>query len=79
MIHGTEQLVDVVRIGMVMLFFKTAEGAVGHAVKQGDTWTTRTLTEPEDRKRVLRLFDNFKKQIRVGYFEIPNALPESTQ
>jgi len=78
-VDGTEQLVDVVRIGMVMLFFKTGDGAVGHAVKQGDTWTTRTFTTPEERKQVLRLFDNFKKQIRVGYFEIPNALPEPTR
>jgi len=77
-IDGNEQLVDVVRLGMVMLFFRTSDDAVGYAVKKGDAWTTRTLQDPGDRKRVLQLFDNFKKQIRVGYFEMPNALPEPT-
>lgn len=76
-IDGNEQLVDVVRVGMVMLFFKTGDDVVGHAVKIDGKWTTRTLTAPDDRKRVLTLFDNFRKQIRVGYFEIPNALSEA--
>lgn len=78
-IDGTEQLVDVVRIGMVMLFFKTGDGRVGHVVREGSGWTARTLQDAEDRKRVLHLFDSFKKQIRTGYFEIPNALPERRQ
>jgi hypothetical protein len=64
---------------MVMLFFKTGDGRVGHAVREGSTWTARTLQDAEDRKRVLHLFDSFKKQIRTGYFEIPNALPERRQ
>jgi len=78
-VDGSEQLVDVVRIGMVMLFFKTSDGVVGYAAKQGEVWTTRSLTEKEDRKRVLKLFEDFKKQIRVGYFEIPNALEDRRQ
>lgn len=78
-VDGAEQLVDVVRVGMVMLFFKTSDDVVGYAVKQGESWTTHTETTPEGRKRILALFDNFKKQIRVGYFEIPNALPEQTR
>lgn len=78
-IDGSEQLVDVVRIGMVMLFFKTGDGRVGHMVREGSIWTARTLHDAEDRKRVLHLFDSFKKQIRTGFFEIPNALPDRRQ
>lgn len=78
-VDGSEQLVDVVRVGMVMLFFKTGDGRVGHMVREGSSWTARTLHDTEDRKRVLHLFDSFKKQIRTGFFEIPNALPDRRQ
>jgi hypothetical protein len=47
---------------------------VGHAVRQGDGWGYEVLTTPEDVKRVDDLFESFKKQIRVGYFTVPNAL-----
>ena len=77
-VDGAEQLVDVVRIGMVMLFFKTSDDVVGYAVKHAESWTTHTETDTEGRKRIVGLFDSFKKQIRVGYFEIPNALWEQT-
>ena len=35
---------------------------------------TACISAPEDVKLVMNLFDSFKKQIRVGYFEVPNAL-----
>lgn len=71
----TEILADVVRVGMVMLYFKsTDDTTVGKAVKDNGQWKFVTLDGPEDRKLVLDLFKSFKKQIRVGYFEIPNGL-----
>ena len=30
----------------------------------------------EEKKQIRSLLEQFKKQIRVGYFELPNALPE---
>ncbi|MDD9936058.1 MAG: DUF3450 family protein [Myxococcales bacterium] len=73
-LDGKEQLADVARIGMVMLFFRTSDGVHGHAAKDGDGWTYRVLQAPDQAKLVDGLFESFKKQIRVGYFTLPNAL-----
>ena len=74
-VDGEEMLVDVARIGMVMLFYKTKDGRVGKAVKENGAWNFEPLTSPEDKQRVELLFDSFKKQIRTGFFELPEALP----
>ena len=73
-LEGKEVLVDVVRIGMVLLFFKTPGGAVGQAVYQG-TWRYLPITDDEGVRQVNHLFDSFKKQVRVGYFELPAIIP----
>jgi TolA-binding protein len=64
-------LADVVRIGMVMLFFRTEE-SVGYVEKSGEEWAFRTVESTADRDRLQALFDAFDKQIRTGLFEIPN-------
>ena len=75
-LEGGEVLVDVARLGMVGMFFVAGDGRTGQAVRQGDTWTWTVHTDPEDTARVLELVDNLKKQVRVGFFELPWALPE---
>lgn len=74
-LDGEEVLADVVRVGMVMLFFKTGDGAVGYAARKGDAWEYRRLEGRDDQRLVTDLFESLKKQIRVGFFELPNALP----
>jgi hypothetical protein len=74
-IDGDEHLVDVVRVGMVALYFRTADEEVGHTRKTDAGWTFARVDNAKDKARILDLFDQFKKQIRVGYFELPNALP----
>lgn len=71
-----EQLADVARIGMVMLYFQTADDIVGHTVQRGGKWSFQPVTDAEEKKQIRSLLEQFKKQIRVGYFELPNALPE---
>lgn len=75
-VGSEEMLVDVARVGMVMLFYKTKDGDVGRAEKQGNAWRFVPLSDPEDKKRVLELFDSFKKQIRTGFFILPATLSE---
>lgn len=70
-----EHLADVVRIGMVMLFFVTDDGRVGYTQKTPQGWAFALETDSEGRKQLENLFDSFKKQIRVGLFRLPNALP----
>ncbi|MEQ8274043.1 MAG: DUF3450 family protein [Deltaproteobacteria bacterium] len=72
-IDGKEQLADVVRLGMVMLFFSTNDGRVGFAEKKGDAWQY-TAIDGEDAKKVQALFDAFEKQVRTGYFVVPYAI-----
>lgn len=76
-VDGQEQLAEVIRVGMVMLYYKTEEGRVGRVAKQGDAYEYVSVDDPEQQKRVLDLFTSFKKQIRVGFFELPNGLTDS--
>lgn len=77
MVAGREQLADVVRVGMVMLFYRTADGQVGYAFRQGDVFSYRELESEDDVALVETMFDSFKKQVRVGLFELPN--PAATE
>jgi hypothetical protein len=78
-VDGEPQLAEVVRIGMVMLYFRVGEDTVGRAVQKDGTWSYETFKSSEEEKAVISLFQSFKKQIRAGYFEIPNALPGVTE
>ncbi len=75
-LDGQEHLVDVVRIGSVALFFKTNDGEVGYAVPQGSGYTYQLAGDPQAKKQIVELFESFRKQIRAGYFELPNAFTQ---
>lgn len=75
-VEGKEQLADVVRLGMVMLYYRTPDEKFGSTVRDNNgAWQFRTIEGDAERKQVRTLFDTFKKQIRTGYFELPSALP----
>ena len=78
-VNGQESLADVVRLGMVALYFKTSDGQVGFAQRDGAGWTYRVVDKPKDVEQVSNLFDSFKKQVRVGLFELPNGLVQKGQ
>jgi predicted RNase H-like nuclease (RuvC/YqgF family) len=71
-IDGEEKLVDVAKIGMVMLFFKTTEDKTGYL--KPDRSGFSYAKDEEEEKLILELFDSIKKGIRTGYFKIPNKL-----
>ena len=73
-LDGKDVLADVAKVGSMMLFFKLSDGRVGAARKSADTWRFEVTTDPADSKRVLAYFDALGKQIRQGWFELPNAL-----
>lgn len=74
-LDGQEQLADVVRLGTVAMYFRTSDDRVGFVTKSGAGWDYRETGDKDEKRRITNLFDSFKKQIRVGYFELPNALP----
>lgn len=72
-VDGQEVLADVARIGMVLLYFKTADNRTGMAVPGAEgTWTFTYVTDKAAQKQILYLFEGFQKRIKHGYFELPN-------
>lgn len=67
----TNQLVDVARIGMMALYFKTAENEVGQLKGQPNQWRYEVLTDKQMIQDVDYLFDAMQKQIRTGLFALP--------
>lgn len=73
-VEGKDMLADVARIGTVMMFYKTSDGKTGYVKKNGTSFEYVPYSLKSQTEQVLVLFDQLKKQIRTGYFEIPNAL-----
>lgn len=72
-LSGQRVLADVAKLGTVAMYFETAEGDIGHAVSGNDGWRFETIDGGASRKQIKTLFDSLKKQIRTGYFTLPNA------
>lgn len=74
-LNGQPILADVAKLGTVALYFKTRDIRFGRAVPSADSWRWELLESPDEQKQVEGLFDALRKQIRQGFFELPNALP----
>lgn len=87
--EGRDVLVDVARIGMVSLYFRTNDNTYGKATKASgaihsrstnstarprETWEFVRFEDRKSRRQLRDLFDAFKKQVRVGLFELPSAV-----
>ena len=73
-LNGQDRLAEVARVGTMMMFFKTPDDAMGYVVKEGDNWNYIEVLSKDEKNQIAALFDAFKKQIRTGYFTLPNAL-----
>ncbi|MDF1883295.1 DUF3450 family protein [Sulfurimonas sp. SAG-AH-194-C21] len=73
-IKGKKVLAQIAKLGSIAMFFSTPSNEVGFVVKQANTYKYKLITNPEDIKKIVALFDALQKQIRTGYFELPNAL-----
>ncbi len=74
-LDGDNVLVDVAKLGSVMMYFRTRDLEYGRAVATPQGWRWERLDSAKDQDLVARLFDSLRKQIRQGYFELPEALP----
>ncbi len=72
--NGKEVLAKIAKLGSVALFFSTPNNEVGYVVKDRDGYSYKHITDPEDIKKIVALFDALQKQIKTGFFELPNAL-----
>jgi hypothetical protein len=72
--EGELMLAEVARLGMVLLYFRTLDGEYGYAVPSADGWTYRKAQSGEERRQIADLFDSLRKNLRQGYFDLPNPL-----
>ena len=73
-LNGENVLVEVAKLGTVMMYFKTKAGRYGVAEKINNQWQYKLLSKGKDIKLVAQLFDSLSKQIRQGYFTLPLAI-----
>lgn len=73
-LDGEDRLAQVARIGTMMMYFKTPDNRVGFVSKESTGWIYKESISQNDKDQILYLFDSFKKQIRSGYFTLPNAI-----
>lgn len=72
--EGEPRIADVVRIGMVGMYLRTGDEQVGRLWRSPDGWKVEQVKAPRAAAQIHDLFDAFKKQVRVGYFALPNIL-----
>jgi len=68
------KLAKIAKIGSVMMFFSTPDNKVGYVVKKENAYVYKTAANEEEKVQIVKLFDALQKQIRTGYFSLPNAL-----
>ncbi|MDP1557417.1 MAG: DUF3450 family protein [Nitrosomonas sp.] len=74
-LNGEKVLADIAKLGSVFLFFQTRDNRAGMAQKINESgWVFKIAESRGDVERIAKLFDALKKQIRQGYFELPNPL-----
>lgn len=74
-LNGENLLVDIAKLGTVFLFFQTRDNRSGMAKRSAEGgWKYEMTDSASDAEHIKILFDSLKKQIRQGYFEIPNPL-----
>ena len=74
-LSGENMLVDVAKLGNAMMYFRTRDLRYGRAIDSGNGWRFELFENATEQEMVARLFDSLRKQIRQGYFALPNALP----
>lgn len=73
-VDGEVKLAKIAKLGSIMMYFATPDDKVGFVQKNNGEYSYKTVTGEEDRKKIVALFDALQKQIRTGYFSLPNAL-----
>ncbi len=81
-LDNKEHLADVIKAGMVMMYFRLGDDQFGLFRKTSPAASTASgnnkwmakIVDGNDAAQIKNLFSSLEKQIRVGYFELPNAL-----
>ena len=75
-LDGDRVLADIAKIGAVAMYFQTRDGRSGYVTGGEGNWAFTLAESGEARNRIEALFDSLRKQIRTGYFVLPNGTIE---
>lgn len=75
-IAGEEQLAEVARLGMAMMYYKTFDGTYGYAAPDGTGWTYVPAINRDEEKEIEALFEALRRNLREGFFTLPNPYGE---
>lgn len=64
------QLVEVLRLGMALLYVRTLDGQIGWARRTADGWRFETLDDPDATQVVQTLFDAHEVHVALGPAEL---------
>lgn len=73
-IEGVNILADVVRVGMMLMFYRTEDGRYGTTTKKEGLWAFEQVTNKEATDGIDALFDSLRRQVRQGQFNLPIRL-----
>jgi hypothetical protein len=73
-VGGESKLVDVVRVGMMNLYFQTDDDRVGYWVPGAPEGSFR-YAQGEEREHVRMLISSLRTNVRSGFFVLPNPQP----
>ncbi len=73
-LNGEPKMAQVAKLGSIALYFATPDEKVGYVVKEGNGYAYKLEEDGDKVQKIVALFDALQKQIRTGYFSIPNAL-----
>lgn len=73
-VDGESLLSDVVRLGMMAMYFRTPDERYGMAQQSAEGWQFHLISDEENQRRVAALFESLQKQIRSGVFELPGKV-----
>jgi hypothetical protein len=76
-LDGQQVFAEVAKVGNVMLFWRTKDRRYGQARRAGRGWEFVEITDEPALGQLRAFFDSLDKQIRQGYFELPNALVQA--
>jgi len=72
-LDGKATIAKIAKIGSMMMFFATPDDRVGYVKQEGNAYSY-VVADGSQRDQIIDLFDSLQKQIRTGYFTLPNAL-----
>ncbi len=73
-LNGHNVLAKIAKLGSVAIFFSTPSDELGFTMKTDKGYEYKVITDPKDKEKIVALFDALQKQIRTGFFTLPNGL-----